>query len=45
VKIWTVGGAKAIELETPQSLWLKFNLSSIHMPNFITFQQAVNGLP
>ncbi len=39
--IWTVGGARDFELETLNVLWLMLRLSSICVPNFITFLQAV----
>jgi len=40
VTFWTVSGTKGIESETPNLLWL-FRLSSISLPNFTTFPQAV----
>ncbi len=41
LKIWTSGGARELELETPNLLWLMVTLSSISVPNFTTFPQAV----
>lgn len=41
VQLWTVGGARRIELKTPNLLWLMFRLFSIHVPAFITFPLMV----
>jgi len=41
VQIWTAGGARGIELETPNWLWTQFRLSSISVPNFTTFYYTV----
>ncbi len=39
--IWTSGGAREFELETPNLVWLLFTVSSISVPNFTTFPQSV----
>ena len=41
MQLWTAGGARGIELETPNLLWTKVILSSNCVPNFTTFPQAV----
>ncbi len=41
MKFWTSGGTREFELETPNLLWLMMILSSISVPNFTTFPQAV----
>jgi len=35
-----VSGASGIELETPKSLWIMLRLSSLCVPNVITFPQT-----
>ncbi len=37
---WTSGGAREFELETPNLVWLLLTVSSISVPNFITFPQS-----
>ncbi len=41
MKLWTSGGAREFELETPNFMWLLLRLSSISVPNFTTFPQVV----
>ncbi len=41
MKVWTSGGVREFELETPNLLWLVSRLSSISVPNFTTFPQVV----
>ncbi len=41
MKFWTSSGAREFELDTPNLVWLLFTVSSISVPNFTTFTQAV----
>ncbi len=41
LNFWTGGGAREFELETPNLEWLLLRVSSISVPNFITFPQSV----
>ncbi len=41
MKLWTSGGAREFELDTPNLVWLLFTVSSISVPHFTTFTQAV----
>ncbi len=41
MQIWPVGGAREFKLENPNLLCLMLRLSSIFVPNFISFPQAV----
>ncbi len=41
LNFWTSGGAREFELETPNLVWLLLTVSSISVPNFITFPQSV----
>ncbi len=41
LNIWTSGGAREFELETPNLVWLLFTVLSISVPNFTTFPQSV----
>ncbi len=41
MKLWTSGGSREFEIDTPNLLWLVLTLSSISVPNFTTFPQVV----
>ncbi len=41
LNFWTSGGAREFELETPNLVCLLFTVSSISVPNCITFPQLV----
>ncbi len=41
MKLWTSGGARELEIETPNLVWLVLTLSSIGVPNLTTLPQTV----
>ncbi len=41
MKLWTSGGAREFEIETPNLVWLVLTLSSIGVPHLITLPQTV----